>query len=87
MDCPGCSGSGVQKRSSDGLKVICPICNGAGEWDRQKEKDPPKDPPKEKDPPKDPLKEKDPPKDPNPNDPDQIEKRVKKSLFDKIFGD
>lgn len=28
--CPGCNGTGVQKRDSDDLKIICPICQGTG---------------------------------------------------------
>ena len=32
--CPGCGGSGIQERSDNGLKVICPICEGFGYWNK-----------------------------------------------------
>jgi hypothetical protein len=28
--CPACCGTRVQRRCTDGLKVICPACNGEG---------------------------------------------------------
>jgi DnaJ-class molecular chaperone len=28
--CPGCSGTGVQKNTLTGLRVLCPICGGSG---------------------------------------------------------
>ena len=31
--CPGCLGSGIQV-NKDGLTVICPVCGGAGQWQR-----------------------------------------------------
>ncbi len=31
-NCPGCLGARVQVRQSDGLKVICPCCEGSGRF-------------------------------------------------------
>jgi len=74
-ECPGCDGKGVQKRTTDGIKIECPVCKGAGKWGNGNPEKTPEKPP-EKSPEDKPAK--------NPNDPDQIEKRVKKSLGQKI---
>lgn len=28
--CPGCEGRRVQARTTDGIKVLCPVCGGTG---------------------------------------------------------
>jgi hypothetical protein len=30
--CKCCNGTGIQKRN-DGIKTVCPGCNGSGNWD------------------------------------------------------
>ena len=29
--CPGCDGKGWQE-GKDGIRIVCPMCNGSGQW-------------------------------------------------------